>query len=157
MNSTSKSKRLTHFLLVEDDDDHAKIVERSLHSERVSNQLVRVADGIEALRYLHREGPYRDAPVPDVVLLDLKLPKKDGHEVLSEMKADPQLSGIPVVVLTTSDAESDRLKAYSHHTNSYLVKPLDISAFRKMVADLSLYWGIWNTPLKDGAHLSMES
>ena len=105
MNNNAK---LITFLLVEDDDDHAKIVTRSLHKDRIKNGIIRLADGVEALKYLRREDPYSDAVIPDIVILDLKLPKMDGHEVLAEIKKDEQLRGIPVVILTTSNAEADR-------------------------------------------------
>jgi CheY-like chemotaxis protein len=137
---------LLHFLLVEDDDDHAAIVERTLKRNRVANTLDRVADGVEALEYVRRQGDYAERPRPDVILLDLKLPKVDGHEVLAGIKEDEDLLTIPVVILTTSDAETDRAKAYKHHANSYLVKPIDFKRFRQMVKDLSLYWGVWNCP-----------
>lgn len=135
---------LRRFLLVEDNDDHAKIIERSLRTEQIPNILIRVKDGVEAIRYLNNEGEYSAAPRPDVVLLDLKLPKKDGHEVLMEIKKNSSLKMIPVVVLTTSDADADKMKAYEHNANSYLVKPLESGSFRKMVQDLGLYWGAWN-------------
>lgn len=137
---------MMHFLLVEDDDSHAKITLRSLQMNRVANTVDRVADGVEALRYLKQEGQYAGRPRPDVILLDLKLPKLDGHEVLHEIKQHEELCCIPVVVLTTSDAEADRSKAYQQHANSYLVKPVDFDKFRQMVNELCLYWGIWNAP-----------
>ncbi len=143
---TAVEPRLVNFLLVEDDDDHAHLVSRNLRKSRVVNQIVRVADGADALAFLRREGEYADAARPDVVLLDLKLPKVDGHEVLTAIKSDAELQDIPVVVLTTSDAETDRAKAYHLHANSYLVKPLDFEQFRKMVQELSFYWGVWNRP-----------
>jgi len=136
--------RLLNFLLVEDDVDHAELVIRSLARNRVSNAVEHLKDGEEALAYLRREGPWADRPRPDVILLDLKLPRLDGHEVLAAIKADPNLRPIPVVVMTTSDAESDRERAYAQHANSYLVKPVDFAKFRQMVNDLSLYWGVWN-------------
>ncbi len=138
--------KLLNFLLVEDDDDHAHLVQRNLNTSRVVNSVERVADGVEALRYLRGEGGYANHPRPDVILLDLNMPKMNGHEILSAIKSDVNLRSIPVVVLTTSDAESDRAKAYEHHANSYVVKPLDFGEFRKMVHDLGLYWGIWNRP-----------
>jgi CheY-like chemotaxis protein len=141
--------RLFHFLLVEDDDDHAAIVLRTLQRNRVSNTVDRVADGEQALHYLRQQPPYVGRPRPDVILLDLKLPKLDGHEVLAAIKAEPALRSIPTVVLTTSDAEIDRLRAYSNHANSYLVKPVDFQRFRQMVEDLNLYWGVWNQPPAD--------
>ncbi len=141
--------KLLNFLLVEDDDDHAHLVLRSLSASRVANRIDRVADGFEALSYLRQEGEFADCPRPDVILLDLKLPKVDGHDVLKAVKHDPHLSTIPVVVLTTSDAEADRLRAYELRANSYLVKPVDFDRFHKLVNDLGLYWGVWNRPARD--------
>ena len=137
---------LMTFLLVEDDDNHAHLVTRSLKKARVQNQVFRVADGAEAIAFLRREGQYSDMPHPDLVLLDLKLPKMSGHEVLAIIKTDEELRKIPVVVMTTSDAELDRAKAYEHHANSYVVKPVDFERFRQLVNDLCLYWGVWNEP-----------
>lgn len=136
-------KRL-QFLLVEDDNNHAEFVTRALKRNNATRAVDRVVDGVEALAYLRHQDGYADRPRPDVILLDLKLPKLDGHEVLAAVKSDPQLSAIPVVVLTTSDASVDRVRAYRHHVNSYLVKPLDFSQFRKMMDDVCLYWGKWN-------------
>ncbi|MEO8494946.1 MAG: response regulator [Planctomycetota bacterium] len=138
--------RRTSFLLVEDDDIHAHLVMRSLEKSRVSNEIVRVADGAEAMLYLRGEGKFADRQLPDVVLLDLKLPKVDGHQVLSFIKEDERLKLIPVVVMTTSNEESDRAKAYQHHANSYVVKPMDFDKFRQLVTDLCLYWSVWNEP-----------
>ena len=139
-------QNMMHFLLVEDDDSHAKITLRSLKMNRVANTVDRVADGVEALKYLRQEGEYAGSRRPDLILLDLKLPKLDGHEVLQEIKQAEDLCCIPVVVLTTSDAETDRARAYQYHANSYLVKPVDFEKFRQMVHELCLYWGIWNAP-----------
>jgi CheY-like chemotaxis protein len=134
--------KLLRFLLIEDDDAHASITMRSLQQNRVVNVVDRVADGEQALEYLKARG----TPRPDVILLDLNLPKIGGHEILTRIKADPDLCTIPVVVLTTSDAEVDRVRAYRHHVNSYLVKPIDFERFRQLVRELSLYWGVWNQP-----------
>jgi CheY-like chemotaxis protein len=112
------------------------------------NVVDRVCDGAEALDYLR--SPKK--PRPDVVLLDLNLPKVDGHEVLARIKESPDLCTIPIVVLTTSDAEIDRLRAYREHVNSYLVKPIDFERFRQMVRELSLYWGVWNQPPQGESH-----
>lgn len=133
--------RLLHFLLVEDDTDHAYLVRRSMKSARLTNSLTHVGDGLEAIRYLEGEGEYRDRIRPDLILLDLNLPKVDGHEVLAHVKNSKDLKTIPVVVLTTSDAETDRAKAYEHHANSYIVKPLDGDGFRVVIEHLNLYWG----------------
>src|SRR5688500_3782663 len=111
-------KEHTHsrrFLLVEDDDDHAEIVIRSLKKEKTQKSIDRVLDGVEALQYLHGDGSFRGIALPDVILLDLKLPKMDGHEVLAKIKADEKLRRIPVIVLTTSDAEVDKIRAYQLH------------------------------------------
>ena len=138
--------KMLHFLLAEDDDDHAVLVLRSLKRNRVGNSVDRVPDGEEAVKYLLHEPPYQDKPRPDVLLLDLNMPKLSGHEVLVKIKADESLRCIPVVILTTSDAEADRHKAYNLHANSYLVKPIDFTQFSKIVEESSLYWGVWNRP-----------
>lgn len=136
--------QLVKFLLVEDDDTHAHLVSRSLAKSKVENEVVRVKDGLEAIQFLRREGKFAGQSLPDVILLDLKLPKMDGHEVLQSIKSNPKLMKIPVVVMTTSDAESDRARAYEHHANSYVVKPVDFDRFRQLVGNLCLYWGVWN-------------
>jgi CheY-like chemotaxis protein len=146
LETQSPPPRLVSFLLVEDDEDHAELVIRSLDNHRIGNKIHHVRDGAQALEYLFLDPAKRSDPLPDIILLDLKLPKIDGHEVLKRIKSDPQLRVIPVVVLTTSDAESDRARAYEEHANSYLVKPLDFENFRKMTEDLNLYWGVWNQP-----------
>lgn len=133
-----------NFLLVEDDDDHARLVVRHIERTRFGNVLHRVKDGEAALAYLRREREYAYMPRPDVVLLDLNLPKFSGHEVLEELKKDEELRRIPVVVLTTSAAEADRLRAYDLHVNSYLVKPMNYDEFSRMIEELGRYWGGWN-------------
>jgi CheY-like chemotaxis protein len=131
-------------LLVEDDDVHALLVHRSLESSSFSPQIYRVANGLDALEFLRHQGPYEHAPVPDVILLDLRLPKATGHEVLGAIKSDEHLRSIPVVVMTTSRDELDRAKAYRQHANSYVVKPADFEKFRQVVQDVSHYWGVCN-------------
>lgn len=138
------STKLIRFLLVEDDDDHAELVQMALANNRVANEVERVKDGAEAMDYLRQSGDFAGKPRPDIVLLDLKLPKIDGHEVLQQLKVDESLRNIPVVVLTTSQAEADKAKAYYNHANSYLTKPVDFDRFQQMVSDLKLYWGMWN-------------
>lgn len=137
-------KNAVHFLLVEDDDDHAEFVMRGLRTRRENNFVVRLCDGAEAIAYLEGEGEYSGRVTPNVVLLDLKLPKVDGLDVLTYIKSEPALRTIPVVVLTTSDADSDRARAYENQANSYLVKPVDYARFRQMIHDLDVYWGDWN-------------
>jgi CheY-like chemotaxis protein len=134
-------------LLVEDDPGHAEIVRRNLEDFRVANRVVHVADGQEALDYLHHEGRFTDTkkfPLPGLVLLDLRLPKVDGLEVLKVTKSDPGLSRIPVVILTTSSAESDMARAYEYQANSYLVKPLDMPQFSSLMEAFGFYWLAWN-------------
>jgi CheY-like chemotaxis protein len=135
---------MLHFLLAEDDDDHAELVLRSLRRYTGDHTVDRVADGVEALRYVRREGPYSDKPRPGLILMDLNMPRLGGHEVLRQLKDDPKLRTIPVVILSTSDAEFDRQRAYHHYANSYLVKPSDFGEFSKLVQDVSTYWGTWN-------------
>jgi CheY-like chemotaxis protein len=97
-------------------------------------------DGVEAMAFLRREGKYQDAPVPDIVLLDLNLPRKDGREVLSEMKQDPRLRSIPVVVLTTSEAEQDIVRTYELHANCYITKPVDLEKFIDIIRAIEDFW-----------------
>jgi len=134
-------------LLVEDNLDHAEMVRRSFEDNRVENIIDHVTDGEEALDYLHQRGGYADMAKhkhPHVVLLDLRIPKIDGLEVLDEIKSTESLKSIPVVVLTTSAADLDVSNAYKHHANSYLVKPIDINNFSKMMDELGYYWLAWN-------------
>jgi CheY-like chemotaxis protein len=138
------SIRPARFLLVEDDDSHALLFMLVFDREVAVATIDRVADGLEALAYLRREGQYRDRPTPDAVFLDLKLPKLDGIETLERIKSDEKLRKIPIVMLTTSDAERDRARAYSRHANSYVVKPADFDQFQSMVRHLGAYWGVWN-------------
>jgi CheY-like chemotaxis protein len=134
-------------LLVEDNPDHAELIRRSMAEHRVANRLNHVADGEAALDYLLRRGAYAppcDPAPPHVVLLDLRLPKIDGLTVLAAIKSDPDLRAIPVVVLTTSEAERDIARAYDNHVNSYLVKPPDFERFARLMNDLGYYWLGWN-------------
>lgn len=131
-------------LLVEDDPAHAEIVRRNLENARVANLLNWVADGQEALDYLQQSGKYQGSPTPGLILLDLRLPKIDGMEVLSVIKSDPKLSLIPVVIMTTSSAESDVARAYENRANSYVVKPLDLSKFSALLDAIGYYWLVWN-------------
>lgn len=135
-----------HFLLVEDNNAHAKLIMIQFMDLRDDIILDRVTDGEAALDYIFRRGKYADRPRPDVILLDLNLPKIDGHEVLRQIKEHHEARAIPVVVLTTSQAEADTREAYRHHVNSYLVKPIDFNQFKQMMKDLSRYWTAWNQP-----------
>jgi CheY-like chemotaxis protein len=144
--NADKPARLMNLLLVEDDDDHAEILLRTFQKNRIANTITRVKDGEAALAVLNKQDGYENVPRPDIILLDLKLPRLDGHELLKIIKTDPNLLSIPVVVLTTSDADADRERAYEYHANSYIVKPVNFSRFRQLVHDLSLYWGVWSPP-----------
>lgn len=134
-------------LLAEDDPAHAEIVRRNMENSRIVNRLEHVEDGQEALDYLYRRNGFSEpsrSPRPGLILLDLRMPKVDGLEVLKAVKSDPDLSRIPVVILTTSAAEMDIAKAYEHHANSYLVKPVDFSQFTELLETLGYYWLAWN-------------
>ena len=133
-------------LLVDDDETHVLLIKRSFVEIGVE-RIYWVSDGEEALDYLFRRGKYADeenSPRPDLILLDLRLPKKDGHEVLRELKGSEDLKVIPVVVLTTSMNRHDIRNAYSNHANSYLVKPMGLGKFQQMIKDLGVYWLEWN-------------
>ncbi|ACY96709.1 MULTISPECIES: response regulator [Thermomonospora] len=123
-------------LLVEDDPGDVLLTREAFEDNKVRNNLNVVGDGEEAMAYLRREGRYADAPRPDLILLDLNLPRKDGREVLSEVKADPELRSIPVVVLTTSAADEDILRSYDLHANAYVTKPVDFERFIEVVRQI---------------------
>jgi CheY-like chemotaxis protein len=134
-------------LLVEDNSDHAELITRGLKDHPVASKIVHVRDGEVALDYLFRRREYRDpekSPRPHLILLDLRLPRIDGLEVLQQIKAREDLRPIPVVILTTSEAEKDVELAYDHHVNSYLVKPLGFEDLTGMIRDLGRYWLGWN-------------
>jgi CheY-like chemotaxis protein len=134
-------------MLVEDDMGHAEIVRRNFEDCRVANRIVHITDGQAVLDYLYRKNGYADTvayPMPNIILLDLRLPKVDGLEVLRRIKADEHLLQIPVVVLTTSEAESDRTKAYGYGANSYLVKPVSFEKFSLQLEAFGFYWMAWN-------------
>lgn len=135
-------------MLVEDNADHAELVIRTLEEHRIANRVKHFLDGQTALDYLFHRGEFADpakAHRPHVILLDLRLPRVDGIDVLRSIKEDDNLKSIPVVVLTTSEAEKDVAKAYTNHANSYLVKPVGFDEFKKLMDDLGFYWLGWNT------------
>ncbi len=142
----TKEEPLT-ILLVEDNPAHAELVFRSLENHQLASKIFHVTDGEAALDYLFRRGFYalpERSPRPHVILLDLRLPKIDGLEVLKEIKATPEVDKIPVVVLTTSAAERDVAKAYEFHSNSYLIKPVDFDQFINLMSQFGFYWLGWN-------------
>ncbi|MBA3818667.1 MAG: response regulator [Deltaproteobacteria bacterium] len=127
-------------LLVEDNPGDVRLTEEALREGKVRNNLHVARDGVEAIAFLRREGKFANATRPELVLLDLNLPRKDGREVLSEIKNDPDLQTIPVVVLTTSSAEVDILKSYKLHANCYITKPVDLEQFIKVVKSIDDFW-----------------
>jgi len=132
--------RPVEILLVEDNPGDARLTRETWKESKLLNHLSVVADGAEAMAFLRREGKYANVAHPDLILLDLNLPKKDGREVLAEIKADEQLRRIPVVVLTTSDAEQDILKTYELHANCYITKPVNLEQFSAVVKALAEFW-----------------
>jgi CheY-like chemotaxis protein len=135
-------------MLIEDNADHAELIIRTLQEHRISNKVRHFFDGQTALDYLFLRGEYADAaqnPRPHVILLDLRLPRVDGIDILKAIKRDESLKCIPVVILTTSEADKDVAKAYYNHANSYLVKPVGFEEFKQLMDNLGLYWLSWNT------------
>jgi CheY-like chemotaxis protein len=130
------SATMIRILLVEDDPGDVLITREAFAENKVRNELSVVSDGESALAFLRREGEFASAPRPDLILLDLNLPRKDGHEVLSEIKSDTDLQRIPVVILTTSDAEEDILRSYDLHANAYVTKPVDFERFLTVVRQI---------------------
>jgi two-component system, chemotaxis family, response regulator Rcp1 len=138
---------LIDILLVEDNAGDADLAREALEGNKLCNELIVVTDGEEALAYLHREGKYSEASRPDLILLDLNLPKKDGREVLAEIKADEELKTIPVVILTMSRDEEDILRSYRLHANCFITKPIDLGQFFKVVKTIKEFWlGIVTLP-----------
>jgi chemotaxis family two-component system response regulator Rcp1 len=134
------SSTAIEILLVEDNPGDARLTREAFKEGRLLNNLTVVCDGVEALAYLRREGQYSNCPRPDLVLLDLNLPKKDGREVLSEIKTDDELKMIPVVVLTTSAAQEDVTRAYGSHANCYITKPVDLDQFLRVAHSIENFW-----------------
>jgi CheY-like chemotaxis protein len=132
--------RPVEILLVEDNPGDVRLTREALKEAKVINHLTVLKDGVEALAFLRRQGSYADAARPHLILLDLNLPKKDGREVLAEIKADDKLKRIPVVVLTTSQDEQDVLKSYHLHANCYVTKPVDLEQFMTVVKSIEDFW-----------------
>ena len=127
-------------LLVEDNPGDVRLTREALKEGKVYSNLHTVKDGVEAMEFLRRQGKYSSVPRPDIILLDLNLPKKDGREVLQEIKTDEVLKRIPVVVLTTSKAEEDVLRTYNLHANCYVTKPVDLEKFMVVVKTIDVFW-----------------
>ena len=131
---------LIEILLVEDDPGDVLMTQEAFEDHKVRNRLTVVSDGAEALAYLHRQGAYADAVRPDLILLDLNLPRRDGREVLAEIKKDDELGQIPVVVLTTSAADEDILRSYQLHANAYVTKPVDFDRFIDVIRQIDQFF-----------------
>lgn len=134
-------------LFIEDDPAHAEIAIRNFKKSRMLNRIIHLSDGQKALDYLFRKGEYADpekSPLPNLILLDLRLPKVDGLEILEKIRKEECLKNIPAVILTTSEAEVDISRAYDLNANSYLVKPIDFSKFSKLIESFGFYWMVWN-------------
>jgi two-component system response regulator len=137
---TAQASSGIEILLVEDNPADARLTREALRESKISNRLHAVGDGEQALRFLRREGEHADAPRPDLVLLDLNLPRMSGREVLEQVKEDPDLRRIPVVVLTTSEAEEDIVRSYDLHANAYVRKPVDFDQFTEVVRLIEDFW-----------------
>ncbi len=138
--SSHSNGRLVEILLVEDNPGDVRLTKEAMKEGKIRNNLSVASDGVEAMAFLRREGKYADAPRPDVVLLDLNLPKKDGRSVLKEIKEDPNLRRIPVVILTSSKADEDVLNSYDLHANCYVTKPGDLEQFIDVVKSVEGFW-----------------
>ncbi len=140
MSAELQNYQSIEILLVEDNPGDVELTREALDSAKVANRLHVVDDGAEAIDFLFHRGKFTDAPQPDIILLDLNLPNKDGRQVLSEIKADADLAQIPIVVLTTSQADEDILRAYQLHANCYITKPIDFNQFMRIVAAIEEFW-----------------
>ena len=140
MSTADKESRQIEILLVEDNPGDARLTQEAMRAAKMTNILHVVEDGEQAMEFLRRRSRFKDAPRPDLILLDLNLPKKDGRSVLAEVKTDPDLRRIPVVVLTTSRSEEDVLQAYDMHANAYVTKPVNLDQFLRIVALIDEFW-----------------
>lgn len=136
----SNNIQTVKILLVEDNPGDIRLIKEILNENGINNIIHVIMDGESALKFLLKEGNFRDAPRPDLILLDLNLPKKDGRELLSEIKDNKQLKSIPVVILTTSTAEEDIIETYNKHANSYITKPVDLDQFIRVVESIQDFW-----------------
>jgi len=136
------SAQPVEILLVEDNEDDILLEQEAIVEAKLVNLMYVVRDGEEAVAYLRREGKYQNAQLPGLILLDINMPKKNGFEVLNEIKADPALMHIPIVMLTTSDSESDIVKSYARGACSFITKPMDFDKFREVIRQFALYWAL---------------
>jgi CheY-like chemotaxis protein len=149
--TTKSMGEMVDILLVEDNEGDARLAKEAMRDSKIRNTLHHVLDGEEAMAFLRKQGKYSTAPRPDLILLDLNLPRKDGRQVLAEIKDDENLKRIPVVILTVSSAEEDVLKAYNLHANCYITKPIDLAQFMKVVRSVEDFW-LTIVKLPNGAH-----
>jgi two-component system, chemotaxis family, response regulator Rcp1 len=140
MSTTLPNTEPIEVLLVEDNPGDARLAAEALKENKVRNNLYHVTDGVEAMDFLYRQDEYADVPVPNLILLDLNMPRKDGREVLEEIKEDSTLRFIPVVILTTSAAERDLLRSYDLHANAYVIKPIDLDQFIEVIRAIETFW-----------------
>ena len=140
MSTTDTESRQIEILLVEDNPGDARLTQEAMRAAKMTNVLHVVEDGVQAMEFLRHRSRFKDAPRPDLILLDLNLPKKDGRAVLAEVKTDPDLRRIPVVVLTTSRSEEDVMQAYDMHANAYVTKPVNLEKFMRIVALIDEFW-----------------
>ena len=138
--TTTEMVHPIEILLVEDNPGDARLAKEALKESKLKNNLYIADDGVEAMDFLNKKGKYKDMPRPDLVILDLNLPRKDGREVLNEIKTDDNLKRIPVVILTISKAEEDILKSYNLHANCFISKPIDLDQFIKVVKSIEDFW-----------------
>ena len=138
--TTTEMVHPIEILLVEDNPGDARLAKEALKESKLKNNLYIADDGVEAMDFLYKKGKYKDMPRPDLVILDLNLPRKDGREVLNEIKTDDNLKRIPVVILTISKAEEDILKSYNLHANCFISKPIDLDQFIKVVKSIEDFW-----------------
>jgi CheY-like chemotaxis protein len=140
MTTVTRGGKVIDILLVEDNPGDARLARESLKDSKIRNNITVARDGIEAMEFLRHQGAHADAPRPDLILLDLNLPRKDGREVLAEIKADPEFKRIPVVILTISKDEEDVIKTYNLHANCFITKPIDLQQFLKVVKAIEDFW-----------------
>ena len=138
--STTNELRVIRILLVEDNPGDVRLIQEVFLEGKIFNSLDITRDGEEAVNYLHQEGDYKNTPIPDLILLDLNLPKKNGYEVLNEIKSDEHLRHIPVIILTASAAEEDIARAYNQYANCFLTKPIDLNQFITVVKQIKAFW-----------------
>ncbi len=132
--------KLIDILVVEDNEGDARLIREILKENNIFNSIYMARDGVEAMDFLHNKGKYKNAPKPDLIILDLNLPRKDGREVLTELKADKTLKHIPIVIMTISQAEEDILRSYNLHANCFITKPIDLNQFIKIVRSIEDFW-----------------